>query len=265
MGSFSLPASFPFVLKQEVSNSVVVIVLTLLIAILADNILRSFIKVPKSLENRQTRTYAIIFRKIITVVVYSIALYFIFHEIGIDLTPLLASAGIIGVVVGIGARALFEDLINGFFLLTQDAVAVGDYVKIDEVEGVVEKLGFKNLNIRGDSGELFVIPNGIVKKVINYSRYKSSLFVDIPVKSDQDIDMTLKSLEEALAEIRKEKDFKDHIIDGTHILGIIDYKLDGRIVIRVKIITSLEARYKTARRYRYLVKKNFEKYKIALI
>lgn len=253
------------VFTPALTHSLLVILLTIIIAIVVDNVLRSLIKVPRSIDSRKSRTYVDIFRKTITVVVYSIAVYFISRELGIDLTPLIASAGIVGVVVGIGARALVEDLINGFFLLTQDAVAVGDYVKIDETEGTVEKLGFKSLCVRADSGELHIIPNGLVKRVVNFSNHKSNMFLDFPVKGDQDIDLIIKALNEAMDDLKKQKDFKDTVLDGTEILGISEYNLDGRIIIRSNIITSPEMRYKTALEYRYLVKKNFEKYKIALI
>lgn len=251
-------------LSQENINILIYLLITLIITIVIDNISRSFIKVPKAFENRRSRTYVIVLRKTISAILYITAFYLIFRKLGIDVTPLLASASIVGIVVGIGARALVEDLINGFFLLTQDSVALGDYVKIDDTEGTIEKLGFRSLTVRGDNGEMHIIPNGLVKRVINFSRYRSYMNVDFPVKSDQDIDMTLKAMTEALEELQKEKEIKHLIYEGTEVLGIMDYKIDGRIIVRGRIITSSEMRFKIARKYRYLAKKNFEKYKIAL-
>lgn len=258
MQNLSLPLS-PEILKTSIN-----ILLTLLSAIIINNVLRLFIKVPKSLENRRARTYIFILRKAISVIIYFIALYLILNEIGINITPFLASASIIGIVVGIGARALIEDLINGFFLLTQDSIAIGDYIKLDDAEGNIEKLGFRSLTIRGDSGELHIIPNGLVKKVINYSRHRSYTSIDFPVKSDQDIDLTIKAMREALEEIQKDKTIKDSCFPGSSVLGIVDFKIEGRVIMRTKIITPPEMRFKIARMYRYLTKKKFEKYKIAL-
>lgn len=251
-------------IHQDTFLTIATILLTFLIAVIIDNILRSFIKVPKSFENRHTRTYAIMLRKTLTVVIYIGAFYFISQELGFNITPLLASASIIGIVVGIGARALIEDLINGFFLLTQEAIAIGDYIKVDESEGVIEKLGFRTITIRGENGELHIIPNGLVKKVINYSRHRSYMHVDFPVKSDQDIDLTLKAMEEAMDELRRDKQIKDLVFESTSVLGITDYRIDGRIILQARIVTTPEARFKAARIYRYLAKKHFEKYKIAL-
>ncbi len=258
MPNITLPIS------PEITKTLLLILLTMLSAIILDNILRSFVKVPKSFESRRTHTYATILRKIITIIIYTIALHIIFTELGINLTPLLASAGIIGIVLGIGARTLFEDLINGFFLLTQDSIAIGDYVKLNDSEGYVEKIGFRTLIIRADSGALNIIPNGQIKTVVNYSHHRSYMKIDFPVKADQDIDLTIKAMQEALKELQKDKEIQDYVFPDSIINGLEDFKVDGRMILRATIITRPEMRLIVARKYRYLAKKNFEKYKIAL-
>lgn len=255
--------SIPF--SKNLTQVLFFISMTLFLAVIIDTILRSFIKVPKNFENRRSRAYVTILRKTITIIVYVTAMYFICVELGIDITPLLASASIVGIVVGIGARALIEDLINGFFLLSQDAIAVGDYVKVDDSEGTIEKLGFRTLTIRGDSGELHIIPNGLVKKVINFSRHRSYMSVDFPVKADQDIDLTLKAMNDALKELQRDKDVLDFIFKESDVLGIEEYKTDGKMILRAKLVTISDVRLTVVRKYRYLVKKNFEKLKIGLV
>jgi len=253
-----------FPISQEMTKTLLIISLTLLIAILVDKILRSFIKVPKSFESRRAHTYATILRNGITIIVYITAIYFIFITLKIDLTPILASAGIVGITAGIGARAVIEDLINGFFLLTQESIAIGDYVKIDDAEGAIEKVGFRTLTIRGASGELYIIPNGQVKKVINFSRHRSYMRVDFVVKADQDIDLTIKSMQEALKELQKDKEVSDLLLPGSLVNGRDDFKVDGRMILSATITTRPAMRAFVARKYRYLAKKNFEKNKIAL-
>lgn len=256
MPNITLPIS------TELTKTLLSISLILLVAIIIDNIFRTFIKIPKRLEGRRARTYATILHSTITVIIYAIALYMIFIKLGIDITPLLASAGIIGVIVGIGARTVIEDLINGVFLLTQDSIAVGDYVKLNDAEGNIEKIGFRTLTIQGDSGELYIIPNGQVKKVVNFSRHKSYMSLDFPVKSDQNIDLTIKAMSQALEELQKDKDWTDSLFPGSSIKGIEEFKIDGKMILRAKIITRPGLRISVARKYRYLVKKNFEKNKI---
>jgi small conductance mechanosensitive channel len=249
---------------KEIAQSLFYVSLTILVAIIINKILRSLIKIPKKFESRRTHTYATILRNIITIIIYTITMYIILVTLGINFTPLLASAGIIGVIIGISARTAIEDLINGFFLLTQDSIAVGDYVKLETAEGYIEKIGARTLTIRGSDGALYIIPNGQVKIVINYSRHRAYQAVDIIVKSDQDIDTTLKAMDEALTALQKDTELGDSIYSGSVVEGLEDFKADG-MILRATIITRLEIRKVVARKFLYLAKKNFEKYKVALV
>src|SRR5476651_773144 len=218
-------------ISSSAARSAFVVSLTILISVIADNLIRSFIKVPKHFDNRRARTYVTILRNITTVIVYAIALHVIFIELGINITPLLASAGIIGVIVGIGARAIIEDLISGLFLLSQDSIAVGDYIKIDEAEGYIESIGFRTLAVRGDDGALYIIPNGQVKRVINYSRHRSNVFIDISIKADQRIDIVLAAMEKALEDLQKDPDLSTTLYPGSSVNGINGYTADGRMIL----------------------------------
>ena len=149
--------------------------ITLFIAVLLDYILRSLIRVPKHFNNKRTNTAVAVIRNIITIMVYIFAGYVILTLFGINLTPLLASASIIGIVLGIGAREIIEDFVNGLFLLSLDSIAIGDYLQIgttfiqgDVTEGVVQHIGARTLTIRAEDGSVHIIPNGQIKKIINY-------------------------------------------------------------------------------------------------
>src|SRR5437667_12373606 len=133
---------------KEIAQGLFYVSLTILVAIIVNRILRSFIKVPKKFESRRAHTYVTIVRNIVTIIIYTITIYVILVTLGVNFTPLLASAGIIGVIIGISARTAIEDLINGFFLLTQDSIAIGDYVKLETAEGYIEKIGARTLTVR---------------------------------------------------------------------------------------------------------------------
>jgi len=253
-----------FPLSPEIIRALFSVSLTILIAIIVDNLFRLFMKLPKHFNNRRARTYVTILRNIATVVIYTIALNIIFIILGINITPLLASAGIIGITIGIGARPLVEDLITGLFLLSQDSIAVDDYVRIDDVEGTIEAMGMRTLRVRDDTGAIAIIPNGQVKKVINFSRNKASVLIDIPVKSDQGIETALKAAGNALTLLQKEEDLKSSLFPGAAVNGIEEIKPDGGVLIRSTILTYPARRFDVARRYRYLVIKEFEKQKILL-
>ena len=236
--------------------------LTILSAIVVDFILKSFIKVPKTFDTRRSRTYVVILRNTITVAVYAVAAYIVLIQLGINLTPLLASAGIIGITIGLGAKTLIEDLIAGLFLLSQDSIAIGDSIKIDDAEGTIEKINFRTLTIRAGNGAIYIIPNGQIKKVINFSRHKTKLSVEISIKADQPIETVLKATSQALELLEKEKDLVEILLPGSTIDGIEDFKPDGRMLLKATLICRYENRAIIARRFRYLLKKEFEKNKL---
>ncbi len=161
-------------------QTVYYILLTIIITFIVSTILRSLIKLPARLDNRRGRTYIAIIRNIISVIVYAIALHVIFGLLNFNLAPLLASAGIVGLSIGMGAKPLIEDLIGGMTFLSQDSIAIGDDVEIDGSVGKIEKIGFRTLDIRAKDGSLHIIPNGMVKKVINYSRKGEETKIQTP-------------------------------------------------------------------------------------
>src|SRR5882724_706585 len=254
-----------FSFSPQLAKTFFTISLTLLVAVLVDQVLRSLIRVPKHFDTRRSRTYATILRNIVTVIVYAIALHIIFLELGINITPLLASAGIVGLAIGLGAKSLIEDFIGGLSLLSQDSIVTGDIVKIDDIEGSIENIGFRTLTIRAENGSLHIIPNGQIKKVINFSRHRTRFFVTIPVKTDQKIELILKAFAEALTALEKDERFSEVLYDGSLVDGIEDFRPEGNyMVMRTTLVTPPAHRLIIGREFRYLVKKTFEKYKIQL-
>jgi len=243
---------------------------TLLIAVLLDFVLRALVRVPKHFDSKRTQTVAAIIRNIITIIVYIFALYIILTLFGINLTPLLASASVIGIIIGIGAREIIEDFVNGLFLLSLDSIAIGDYIQIgttfiqsDMSEGVVEHIGARTLTIRAENGSSHVIPNGQIKKIINYSRHRFNNFIDLTIKANQDIDKVIKAAETAMAQLQKDPEFTDSLLPGSIVNGIDGFSNPEIMTFRVTLTTNPVRRKEIARRYRYFVKKEFEKHKLA--
>ena len=250
--------------SPEFGKTLFFVAATLFGAILVDILFRSLIRVPHHFDTRRSRTFVTILRNIVTIAIYVIALYIMLSILGINITPFLASAGIVGLAIGLGARTLIEDLISGLFLLSQDTIAIGDAVKIDDAEGKIEKINFRTLTIRSGDGSLHIIPNGQVKKVINLSRYKSKSPVEVPMKADQSIETVLKAANEALEALQKEKDLMEILLPGSRVDGIEDFKSDGHMVLKITLVADYDDRSTVARHYRYLLKKAFEKHKLSL-
>lgn len=248
--------------SSEMVKNYIYVGVTLLIAVLLDNLLRALIKVPKSFDNRRARRVTAITKNVITIIVYVISAYIVLTLLGVDLTPLLASASIIGIVLGIGARSIIEDFVTGLFLLSHDSVALGDYVKIGEAEGVVERIDSRTMTIRAQDGSAHLIPNSQIKGLANFSRNKTNILIDLPLKSNQDINKTIKAAENALEQLKKDETHGDAIAPGSIVNGIEAFQNPEIMILRITVVTAPMRRWEVARKYRYLVKREFEKSKI---
>lgn len=251
-----------FPITQEAARTYFNVALTILLAVLLENILRSLIRVPKHFDNKRARMYVTIFRSVTTFIIYAITFNIVLVLLGINITPLLTSVGVIGVILGIGARQIIEDLLTGLFLLSQRTISIGDYVKIDDSEGTIESLSFRTLTIRTGNGALQIIPNGQVKRVTNFSRHRATVTISLPVNSDQQIEKVLARADEALIQLKKEKEFEGIVFSGSKVNGIEEFREPHFMIIQVTLITSPSMRWEIGRKYRYLVKKEFEKNKI---
>lgn len=258
-------SAWDFPVKQVDATRYLYVILTLLIAILLDNLLRSYVRIPQAISSKRAITFVTIVKSSITVIVYLIAIYSIFLQLNIPVTGILASASITGVILGISARPVIEDLITGIFLLSQHTIEINDYVKIDDIEGYIESIGLRTLTVRTLSGSIVIIPNGLVKKVSNFSRYRSTVTINLPLKVDQDIDKILDAADKALKLLHKEESLTAALYPGSKVEGISDYtNATGslQMIIQVSIVVASAKRWQAGNKYRYFLKKEFEKAKL---
>jgi|SRR5579885_601438 len=255
-----MPAQF---FSPHFIREMAIILLTIAAAICVNYLLRSFIQVPRKLATRTSNTYLGVIRNIITLVILYITLHIIFLVLGISITPLLESAGVIGIVVGIGAQSVVKDVIAGFFLISQSTVAVGDYINVGgTIEGTVISIGLKNLTLLGPNGAQIIVPNGNVMNIINYSYRKSYVTIDIPVKAQLPIDDLLALFNGILKGLEKDEQFT--ILKESKVMGV--KKIDGTgIVISTQIVTPYPFRASIEPDFYYHVIKEFEKRKLPLV
>ncbi|MBE6052704.1 MAG: mechanosensitive ion channel family protein [Clostridium sartagoforme] len=143
------------------------------------------------------------------------------------------SAGVlsaIGFVVGIGAQSLVKDVINGFFIIFEDQYGVGDYVTIEEFNGIVENIGIRSTVLRDFSGDVHNLPNGSIVEVTNHSRGDMRFMVDVEIAYEEDIDNTIEIIRKVCKKF--EKDNKDEIRSEIEVLGAISLNASG-VTIRV--------------------------------
>ncbi len=164
---------------------------------------------------------------------FSIIGFLIFLQIltlfSIDYRPLLASAGIVGVGIGLGAQSLFKDIINGIFILVEDQYNVGDVVKLASLQGTVEDLTLRLTRLRDGDGTLYIIPNSQIATVSNLSRDFSVASLPVAVDASANPDQVIALLGEIATSVRQDPAFKDIIVSDPTILGVD--KIDGRSII----------------------------------
>ncbi len=149
-------------------------------------------------------------------------------EIGINTTPLLAGASIIGVALGFGSQKLVQDFITGIFLLMENAMQVGDWVTVAGVSGTVENLSIRTVRLRAGDGSLHIVPFSSVSTVNNTNRGIGNAAVRISVGYDTDIDQAIAELKKIGAELRADPAFADLIIDDLAVWGVDS--VDGSMV-----------------------------------
>lgn len=248
-------------IDEEIFSAIMKTGIVLVTAGVVNSLLRSLVKVPQRLDNRRGRTYITVVKNFITVCVLFIALYVVFRVWSINIAPLLASAGIIGVVVGIGSRSLFEDVFAGIFLISQSRIAVGDYINIGNgIEGTVDSIGLKNLTLVGGNGASIIVPNGQIKQVSNNAFGKAQVVLDIPVKSGQPIDEILKVFESVLKTF--EDDEKISLMKTSRVIGISKVDVHGAYVVSVLLAGEGKLRGAMEPEFHYRLIKAFEKKKM---
>lgn len=201
-------------------------------------------------ERRRQRAEAIgsVLRSFVTVAVYSIAGLMILQELSINVAPLIASAGIVGVALGFGAQTLVKDLIAGLFMLLEDQYGVGDTVDLGEATGVVEAVGLRITTIRDARGVLWYIRNGEIIRVGNKSQGWSMVVVDMPI-GFVSVEEATAVLRRAVEDLGEDSEYADDLIDPPEVLGVEQLTVDGAVV-RAIAKTHAEARIRIDRELR---------------
>jgi small-conductance mechanosensitive channel len=177
--------------------------------------------------------------------------------IGVNIAPLLAGAGVIGLAIGFGSQKLVQDLITGLFLLLENAMQVGDVVSLGGLSGVVEDLSVRTIRLRALDGSVHIIPFSAVTTVTNMTRDFSYAVIDASVAYKEDIDRVGKVLREIAAGMREEPRWRAAMRDDLELLGL-DRFLDSSIVIRARIKTQPMERWNVEREFRRRMKIRFD-------
>lgn len=161
------------------------------------------------------------------------AIFMILSEIGLDITPLLAGAGVIGIAIGFGAQSLIRDFLNGLFIILEDYYSKGDVVRIAGVAGLVEEVSLRRTILRDLDGIVHIIPNGEIKIASNFTRNWSRVNLNIPVAYGEDLDKVIEVINKVGKELAEDEIFGPMIIGTPKVLRVDKF---GDSAIEIKIL-----------------------------
>ncbi|MFO7266111.1 MAG: mechanosensitive ion channel family protein [Limnochordales bacterium] len=213
-------------------------------------------------DPQRDKTVASLLKSVSFYTVFFIAGLMALEMLGVNTSSLLAAAGVAGLAIGIGAQNLVKDVVNGFFILFEGQFRVGDYVGINDVEGFVEQTGLRTTWIRTWGGEVHIIPNGEVRKVINYMGPQMRVMFGVPIAFEEDVDKAISVLEEAFARARADGTL-DKIVDGPKVLGVSNISEAG-VELLIWARSEPLQQWEMGRRLRKLVKKTLDEHGIKL-
>ncbi|MGP3978461.1 mechanosensitive ion channel family protein [Streptomyces sp. 8N114] len=217
-------------------------------------------------ERRRQRSEAIgsILRSVASFVIMGTAAMTVLSGLGINLAPLLASAGVAGVALGFGARDLVKDVLAGMFMLLEDQYGVGDRVDAGEASGVVLEIGLRVTQLRGDDGEIWYIRNGEIKRIGNLSQGWSMAALDVRVRADEDLDEVRAAVVAAGEEMGKDSPWDEILWEPVQVLGLDEVTLDS-MVLRVSVKTMPDKNLAVERELRWRIKKALDSRGIRLV
>jgi moderate conductance mechanosensitive channel len=208
-------------------------------------------------RSARLRTLLPLLRTTLLIVILVIVVLMILSEIGLNIGPLLAGAGIIGVAIGFGSQKLVQDLINGIFLLLENAMQVGDWVTVSGLSGTVENLSVRTIRLRAADGSVHIIPFSAVTSVTNTNRGIGNAAVEVTVAYDEDTDRVCDLLQEIAKGMRTEESFKPVMLSDLQLWGV-DKISAISVTITGQIVCTDAGRWSVQREFNRRVKRRFQ-------
>lgn len=182
---------------------------------------RLFVETPiKGVEYnpKRVQTLKSLANSVLRYTVSFLAITMILEEFQFPVASLLAGAGILGLAVGFGAQNLVKDVITGFFILAENQFSVGEHVRIESIEGVVEEIGLRTTRIKSFEGQMHIIPNGQINIVTNFTAVESiRILFDVAIPYEENVERVLQVLEQICTEFAQTN---DKVVEGPKVLGV---------------------------------------------
>ena len=196
-------------------------------------------------------------RSVILVAIWAIFIMIVLQQLGLDIGPILAGAGILGLAVGFGAQELVRDAISGFFLLFENRIRTGDVAVVNGTGGLVEHINLRTITLRDVSGVVHTFQNGKINTLSNMTKDWSAMVFDIGVAYKENVDKVIEVIRRVGEELYNDPEFKNVILEPMEIFGVDKFG-DSAVVIRARIKTQPIKQWMTGRAFNRRLKIAFD-------
>jgi small conductance mechanosensitive channel len=212
---------------------------------------------------KRADTLKSVIRYLISTVLFAVALMMILGELGIEIGPILAAAGVVGLAVGFGAQHLVQDLLAGFFILLEDQIRVGDVVEVAGKGGLVEQVSLRTVVLRDLAGNVHYVRNGQIDAVTNMTKEYSRYVFDVSIAYRENVDEVMNVIREIDAGLREDPEFGPDILAPIEILGV-DRFADSAVVIKARTTTRPIQQWRVGREFNRRMKERFDELDIEI-
>jgi small conductance mechanosensitive channel len=208
-------------------------------------------------QAKRAETLTHLLRQLVRIAVLAVAALVILKEIGVEIAPILAGAGILGLAVGFGAQNLVRDVISGFFLILENQVRVGDVAIINGTGGLVEAIAFRTITLRDLAGTVHIFPNGTITTLANMTRDWSAYVFEVGIPYGEDSDRAVAVIKRVGDELAADEHFGSLIKEPPEVFGV-DKLADSAVVIKGRVKTWPIHQWEVGRELLRRVKKAFD-------
>lgn len=213
--------------------------------------------------SKRVGTLTLLLKQGISLVLWTVLLLIILKQIGLDIAPILAGAGIIGLAVGFGAQNLVRDVISGFFFILENQVRIGDVAIVNGTGGLVEAVNFRTLVLRDLSGTVHVFPNGTINTLSNMTHTWSAWVFDIGVAYKEDTDKVMELIRNVGDQMRSDPHLGPQIIEDIEVFGVNKFA-DSAVEIKGRIKTRPIEQWSVGREFQRRIKYAFDEHGIEI-
>ncbi len=216
-----------------------------------------------TVRSQRTRTLLPLAQSALTIVIALIAALTILSELGLNIGPLLAGAGVIGLAIGFGAQTLVKDIITGLFILMEDAIAVGDVVDVAGHTGTVEAVSVRSVRLRDLSGTVHTVPFSSIDSVKNLTKDFSYYVLNVGVAYRENTDAVIALMREVDEDLRSDPEFGGDMLAPLDVLGVNEFA-DSAVVIRARLKTRPLQQWRVGREYNRRMKFKFDEHNVEI-